>query len=242
MKPTTQGTHCTLTTTTQGRSFVNRNRLLSPAVALLMLLPPLLATADPKSDKASPSVWEGYTTPQITVPYAKEKPVIDGTVNDDEWRHAASINGLQTLRGQVAPRQTQFWFMWDEDNLYMAMRSPLRPGERPLQRMRRRDREQSSLVFDDSYEIWLDTGAEDPRTGLDCYFQYLSNPAGKPYDTMHLPTVGNSRRGYDTNWEPVNRITPDGKAWEWELIIPRTSIFYDQPFSDGFEFGCLQGC
>jgi hypothetical protein len=121
----------------------------------------------------------------------------------------------------------------------MAMRSPLRPGERPLQRMRRRDREQSSLVFDDSYEIWLDTGAEDPRTGLDCYFQYLSNPAGKPYDTMHLPTVGNSRRGYDTNWEPVNRITPDGKAWEWELIIPRTSIFYDQPFSDGFEFGCL---
>ena len=159
------------------------------------------------------NVLDGYKSPRLTVPYATEKPVIDGTINDDEWQHAASLNALQTLRGQVAPRQTRFWVLWDEDNLYMAMRSPLRPGERPLQRQRRRDRETANLVFDDSYEIWLDTKAKDPKTGLDCYFQFLSNPAGKPYDTMHLPTVGNSRRGYNTNWVPANRITPDGKAW-----------------------------
>jgi len=83
---------------------------------LVLALQPTSANAEDEKDATE---LKDYTTPQLAVPYATEKPVIDGTVNDDEWQQAVSINGLQTLRGKVAPRQTRFWVLWDEDNLYM---------------------------------------------------------------------------------------------------------------------------
>jgi len=201
------------------------------AAAVALLCSPLFAE--------EPDVLEGYKTPTLTVPYAHAKPTIDGRIDDAEWRSALSVNALQTTRGTVASRQTRFWMMWDEDHLYLAMRSPLRPGERPIQNQRGPGRESAKVVFDDSYEVWLDVGANDPKTGLDCFVQFLANPAGKTYDTLHLPTVGNSRMGYDTNWTPINRLTDDGKAWEWEMVVPRESIFKGEPFAEGEVVQCL---
>lgn len=183
-------------------------------------------------------VRAGYKRPTITVPYAWTKPTIDGAVHEEEWRGAESIDALQTTRKQISARRTRFWMLWDEDNLYLAMRSPLRPGERVIQALRRRTREKN-VVFDDSYEVWLDVGALDPKTGLVCFFQFLANYAGARYDTLHLPSVGNSRLTFNTGWEPKSRITPGGKAWEWELVVPRESVFRSEPFKDGFELTCL---
>jgi len=180
------------------------------------------------------SVREDYRRPTVVVPYASSKPVIDGVIHDEEWQGAAGVRALQTTRHQISVRQTRFWFTWDEDNLYMAMRSPLRPGERVVQNLRRRGRE-VNVVFDDSYEIWLDIGATDAKTGLECFYQFLCNYAGARYDTLHLPSVGNSRLGYNTEWEPRNRINEELNAWEWELVIPRESIYQDKPFTDGYE-------
>src|SRR5580658_4944475 len=75
------------------------------------------------------AVRDGYKTPVFLIPFTSQAPTIDGTIRDDEWQHALSINALQTTEGAVSTRQTRFWLMWDEDNLYLAMRSPLRPGE-----------------------------------------------------------------------------------------------------------------
>src|ERR1039457_4885632 len=74
-----------------------------------------------------------YKTPLFTVPFASTAPEIDGVVNDAEWQGALSINAIQTTDGAVSARQTRFWLMWDPDHLYIAMRSPLRPGERVMQ-------------------------------------------------------------------------------------------------------------
>ena len=71
------------------------------------------------------TVKANYKKPMITAPYAFQKPTIDGVIDDAEWKCAESVNALQTSK-QVSPRQTRFWMMWDVDNLYVAMRSPLR--------------------------------------------------------------------------------------------------------------------
>ncbi len=186
---------------------------------------------------AGPSVADGYKSPTVVVPYAHTKPTIDGTIHDEEWQGAVSFRALQTTSHAVSLRQTRFWFTWDEDTLYVAMRSPLRPGERVQQSLRRRVRD-INVVFDDSYEIWLDVGGKDPGTGLISFVQFLCNYAGARLDTLHLPSVGNSRMGYETGWEPKNRIT-ENNEWEWELAIPRQSIYLDQPLTDGFKFTCL---
>ena len=69
-----------------------------------------------------------YKHPVAAIPYAATKPVIDGTVDDAEWQGAFSQRALQTTRKQISARQTRFWMMWDEENIYVAMRDPLRQG------------------------------------------------------------------------------------------------------------------
>ena len=123
--------------------------------------------------------------------------------------------------------------MWDEDHLYAAMRSPLREGERVLQRFRDRDRD-INVVFDDSYEIWIDAGSETPD-GQPMYLQFLANFAGAKFDALHLPAVGNMRMSWDANkegWQVRDCLSKQLNAWECEVAIPRQSVYIDEPFSD----------
>jgi hypothetical protein len=76
---------------------------------------------------------EDYRHPVAVIPFATIKPTIDGTVDDGEWQGAFSQRALQTTGKAVSSRQARFFMMWDEENIYVAMRDQLRPGERPLQ-------------------------------------------------------------------------------------------------------------
>lgn len=181
-------------------------------------------------------VNDGYKSVQLTVPYAKTKPVIDGVIDDTEWSGAISLNALQTTGRAVSSRQTRFWLAWDEDNLYLAMRSPLRDGERPIQALRDTDTD-VNVVFDDSYELWLDLDTNS-TDGQPVYFQYLGNFAGARWDVMNEPAVGNSRLGWTAGWKTFNRLSPTG-AWEMEVVIPRASLLRDKPFTDGTEFRAM---
>jgi hypothetical protein len=176
------------------------------------------------------SVKDGYKTPTVTAPYAHRKPMLDGVIEEAEWQGAESVNALQTTGKQVSPRQTRFWMSWDEDALYMAVRSPLRPGERIVQNIRDVTHD-INVVFDDSYEIWVDVGSKSPD-GQPVFFQYLANFAGARYDVMHEPAVGNSRLGWTANWNPRNRLT-EKNEWEMEVAIPRQSMHRETPFADG---------
>ena len=186
------------------------------------------------SGLASAGVHDDYKTPLFTIPYAATPPTIDGSIDDAQWQNALSINALQTTEGNISSRQARVWMMWDADNLYLAMRSPLRPGEKVLQATRDPGRDNVKTVFDDAYEIFLNFGTRSPN-GEIVFFQYLGNVAGAKYDVMFEPTVGNSRPGWESGWKPKNRITPDGKFWEMTVAIPRQSVYMNTPFADGMQ-------
>lgn len=199
--------------------------------ALTIALATIIGTLPAQADqKTAASVADGWSRPTFVIPYAWQKPTIDGAVNAPEWQQALSVRALRTTRGMVSIRQATFKLCWDEDFLYVAMQSPMRPGERVIQALRRRDKE-DNVVFDDSYEVFIDAGTR-TDDGQPCFFQFLANYAGARYDVLHLPAVGNSRIGWSSNWEPINRITSDN-VWEWEMAIPRQSLFLDKPFQDG---------
>jgi hypothetical protein len=192
-----------------------------------------------------PATWavdQPYAHPTIAIPYARAKPVIDGVVDDAEWQEAFSQRALQTTSRQISARQSRYWMMWDEENIYIAMRDPLRVGERPLQVHRgRRTGKDLDIIYDDCYEIWVSVGATDPLTGQpNCFTQFLGNFGGARYDAIHQPAVGNSRTSsYDTNWEPKSRLTAKNE-WEMELVIPRASLGTTKgPFHDGMHFRTL---
>ena len=180
-------------------------------------------------------VAANYKTPLFTVPYAAQKPTIDGAVNADEWKNALSVDALQGTDKKLSGRRARFWITWDEDNLYLAMRSPLRAGERPIQGQRGPG--DLPVVMDDSYEFWFDAKTRSPD-GQPVFFQFISNFAGATFDSLQEPAVGNMRLGWKSGWQPKNRLTPDNN-WEMEVAIPRASIYKETPFSDGYELRAL---
>ena len=125
----------------------------------------------------SADVRGDYKTPLFTIPFATTAPKIDGIVDGAEWQNALQVNALQTTEAKVSTRQTRVYMMWDADHLYIAMRSPLRDGERVIQAFREQGRDNSKVVFDDSYEIWINAGTHSPD-GQNVFFQYLGNFAG----------------------------------------------------------------
>ena len=219
---------------TLNHNFFKRLFALNHLIWLLicLIVPTCFANAHPA--QTNQSVQNDYKAPTIIIPFAAHKPTIDGIIHEEEWQSAVSLNALQTTAKAVSARQTRFWLMWDADNLYVAMRSPLRPGERLIQALRERDHDVNA-VFDDSYEIWLDL-ATHSADGQPVFFQYLSNFAGARWDVMQEPAVGNSRLSWTAGWKPQNHMTPDGKFWEMEMAIPRRSLYKETPFQEGFSF------
>jgi hypothetical protein len=53
---------------------------------------------------ADAGVAEPYAHPTLAIPYAREKPTIDGVVGDAEWQAAASFNALQKVGKKLAAR------------------------------------------------------------------------------------------------------------------------------------------
>ena len=109
------------------------------------------------SERAPAAQNEAADRPMLPVPVTDAKPVIDGKVDDAEWQGAFSQRALRTVRGQISTRQARFWMMWDEENIYVAMRSPFRKGERPVQQHRDPSAD-TDQIFDDCYEIWVSAG------------------------------------------------------------------------------------
>ncbi|MBA3707333.1 MAG: hypothetical protein H0W83_00770 [Planctomycetes bacterium] len=197
---------------------------LSAILALALFAACVLCAQEPD---AAP-----FRTATLVIPYLEHPPVIDGVLGDDEWMPAASVNALTTGEKAISVRQCRFWFGWDEDHLYVAMRSPVRPGERLQQATRDPKRDDEKVVYDDSCEIWFDLGTRSPG-GQPVFFQYLTNVAGARFDVMHEPAAGNMRIGWTAGWDVRQRLTADRATWEMEVSIPRASLYQETPFTDG---------
>jgi hypothetical protein len=187
---------------------------------------------------AHADVTAGYSSPSFIVPYATHHPSVNGPFRESDWSDALSFSCLQTASHAVSVRQTRFWMMWDKDYLYIAMRSPIRPGERLLEAHRHTIRDDDQAVFDDAFEIFIDAGTHS-LDGQPVFFQYLGNVAGARYDVMFEPAVGNSRPSWTSGWNPNNVVTEGGKFWEMQMRIPRSSIYMTTPFHSGLAFKAL---
>lgn len=166
-----------------------------------------------------------YRTPVVQAPYAEEKPVIDGKLDDALWQKCLYLNALRSKDRMMSYRGTAFWIAWDEDSIYVAMRSPLRPGEKPIRKFRDTERD-INVVFDDAFEVFLGANSTSPD-GQPVFFQYLGNFDGARYDAMHEPRVGNRREGWTANWEVKSAISPKNE-WEMEMRIPRETVYREK--------------
>lgn len=153
----------------------------------------------------------------VTAPWVTQAPNTDGRIDPEEYREMATLIGFLNNRGPgrgaLEGSGISGYIGYDENNLYIALRTPYE-GELDFIRHNRRN---AALSREESYEIFICP----PWTGTPDYIQMLGNPHGDQADL----------RGMDSTWQgdwQWEAEVVDG-AWTGELRMPFAGVEFPHP-------------
>jgi len=183
------------------------------------------AFAKDDSDKPDPDAKRHYTTKRLNgVP-----PIIDGKLNDDVWSQVEwSSDFIQWMpdEKEEPSQQTAFKILYDDKNLFVAIRAYDTEPENIVRRMGMRD------DFDgDWVEINIDS-YNDKRTA----FSFTASAAGVKGDEF----ISNNGQNWDESWDPVwyLKTSIDEHGWIAEFRIPLSQLRFSSEHSQtwGLQF------
>ncbi len=175
--------------------------------------PVALRAAEPASLPQSARPKRVYHITRLTGP----APVIDGRLDDACWTGAGEWSGgftqLVPKYGAPASQATELKILYDDHNLYVAMRA----HDEPIARRSRQGGDRDAFVGDvmgvnfDSYH--------DQRSG----FEFDLTGSGQKID---LRLFNDS---WDTTWNAVweGKIVHGADCWTAEFLIPLSQLRYD---------------
>ncbi len=155
-----------------------------------------------------------YTTQRIV----GKKPTINGIIDEEVWNQGKWASGFgqqDPHNGGPASQKTEFKILYDENNLYIAVKAYDDEPEKIQKRMSRRDSWDGDLVgFNfDSYH--------DKRTS----FYFSVNAGGVKNDAVQI----NDAQNFDKTWDPIwfakTSLTEYG--WSAEMKIPLSQLRFD---------------
>jgi hypothetical protein len=163
------------------------------------------------TDSITPEGKRVYTTQRFT----SEVPKIDGHLNDACWLEGNwSGSYLQHLpnEGEQPSQQTKLKVLYDDKNMYIAIRCYDNEPEKIDRQLGRRDDFMGDVVginFDSYY---------DKRTG----FEFNLSAGGAQIDLML------QNDGWDTSWDAVweGKTSLEDSAWTAEYRIPLSQLRY----------------
>ena len=216
-----------------------KNKLpISISWKTLVLLVPLALAACfcPGAATAAGRVPLSFMLPMTAVP-----PAIDGVIDDAEWKDAVVITGVAyqnpPRNNTYSVRQATYWLTWDAQHFYVAMRSPLLPGEKLHRAVRGKARDDGELIFDDNIEMYFYPKSYPQR--VYSFYQLIINSVNRIIDTKCCPTIGQNYPDWTADCRMMNRVTPDGKYWEAEVALNAASLEINQPMKDGEQWFIL---
>jgi len=178
---------------------------------LLIIIIPFAALSQNKS----------YTTKRIN----PKAPVIDGKFDDGCWQHiewSGDFVQFQPYEDSLPSQKTKFAILYDDNNLYVAIKSyDTEPGK-INQRLSRRDGEDGDWagIVIDSYE--------DKLTG----FSFSVTAAGSKIDGIFT-----NDNDFDNSWDPIwyVKTTTDAEGWNAEMRIPLSQLRFTK--KNSYEWG-----
>lgn len=161
-----------------------------------------------------PTDKKSYTSSRII----SSAPKIDGVFNDESWGSVeweSSFVQLSPYENKPPTAQTSFKVMYDDNNLYVAIKAHDPSPDSIVRRMSRRD-----SYTGDRVEIAFDSYL-DKRTG----FAFGVNVAGVKNDGA----ISNDNN-YDKNWDPIwyVKTSIDSEGWNAEMQIPLTQLRFSK--------------
>jgi len=152
-----------------------------------------------------------YTTRHIN----PHPPVIDGNLNDPVWEKTEWEGGFiqrEPYEGKKPSQKTAFKILYDEKNIYVAIRAYDSEPEKIVWRISRRDDLEGDRVGIDIDSYY------DHRTA----FSFLVNAAGVKGDQV----ISNDGQNKDPNWDPIWYVKTDidEQGWTAEMRIPLSQL------------------
>ena len=146
------------------------------------------------------------------VPIMKTAPVLDGHVDEDEWKCAVGFDGL-SHQGKLEERRARAYIGATRTHIYVGIITEMPPeGELIADRKVRT----ANLVWDDSVEVWVNAT---PESETYVSYQMLANSLG--YECYQPSAIGNVPREEYYGWNGEYRIVNgfhDG-FWHCEIEI-----------------------
>jgi hypothetical protein len=170
----------------------------------IILLSVQLAIADSPEKKV-------YVTSKIN----PRPPVIDGKLDDAVWDKvpwAGNFIQRSPYEGKEPSQVTKFKILYDDSNIYIAIKAYDKEPEEIERRMSRRDDLEGDRV-----EVHLDSYF-DHRTA----FGFMVNAAGVKGDTV----ISNDGDNWDDTWDPIwyVKTSTDEQGWAAEMKIPLSQL------------------
>ena len=161
--------------------------------------------------------------PEIKAVFTSTPPIFDGLVNEDVWKNAVVINELfqrEPKPGEPVSEKTEFYFLYDQNNLYIGIHCYDDPAAITAKEMSR----DVSLGDDDRVQVILDTYL-DGRSGY--WFQI--GPRGSIGDALVNENGKDFNKSWDGLWDGKAKITD--KGWDGEMIIPFKTLGFKKDIS-----------
>ena len=185
------------------------NRFFISFLIIFLLLPPVFGqTAEKKQYKAT----------QITT-----APSINGILDDAVWQSGSWVDDFtqnEPYNGRPASQRTEFKILFDEDNIYVAIKSYDTSPDSIVNRLTRRDEADGDMVA-----IIVDS-FHDLRTG----FLFGVSSSGVKYDQMMTNDGQNTDSSWDPNWWVKTSVNSDG--WIAEMKIPFSQVRFEKNSGD----------
>ena len=167
---------------------------------------------------------------QYTATRIFNAPVIDGILGDDAWKSGAWAGDFtqnQPYSGSPESQRTEFNILFDDDNLYVAIKAYDSSPDSIVNRLTRRDEQDGDLVG-----IILDS-FHDLRTG----FLFGVSSTGVKYDHMMTNDGQNDNPTWDPNWWVRTSVNKEG--WIAEMKIPFSQVRFEKSSGEvwGFDVG-----
>ncbi len=155
---------------------------------------------------------QSYTTTRLTT----AKPIIDGVLNDECWKTgewAGKFTQWIPNEGAKPSQETEFKILYDDKNLYVALRGFDKEPSKISRKGGRRDE-----LIGDAMGITLDS-YHDQRTG----FEFSVTAAGQKVDL-----IATNPFNFDLNWNAVWYVKTglEDSAWVAEYEIPLSQLRY----------------
>ncbi|MCF8379820.1 MAG: carbohydrate binding family 9 domain-containing protein [Bacteroidales bacterium] len=158
--------------------------------------------------------------PEVKAIFTDRPIKFDGLVNEDVWEETKPISEFiqrEPLSGEKVSEQTEFYFRYDKNNLYVGFRC-FQDTKTITAKELARD---VDLSQDDRVQIILDT-YNDGRTGY--WFQI--GPQGSIGDALVSENGRAFNKSWDGLWEGKAKIHDNG--WDAEIIIPFKTLGFKE--------------